>query len=393
MPQVVVDLGVGDENTCIVRDDGAIYCWGTAARGALGHAGDETIGDDEPANVSTPVGLDDDAILVRVGRQRACALTVDAQVFCWGAGSFGALGYGDVADVGDDEAVAAKGSLGLPDTVDLCVGEDHACAIDSMGDLRCWGRGADGRLGQGAIHDLGDDETLDEVPPVAVGGRAVRVACGARHTCAVLSDGVVVCWGGNESGQLGYGNGTEAIGDDEVPSTMGTVALSGSAKAVTAGDEHSCALLTSGQIECWGRGAIILGAEAEDVGDDEDPAGAGMIATGVVARAVTAGNAHTCLLSEQGQIRCWGVPTCALGYGVPAIIDVVPPTPEAYGDVLLPSDVTQVVAAQDATCALIASGELFCWGAGYWARLGYGYSPYGICLGDETPSMVGPVPL
>jgi len=103
-------------------------------------------------------------------------------------------------------------------------GADHTCAVLDDHSVRCWGFGDDGRLGYGNTNDVGDDETPGSAGPVNLGpGRtAVAVSAGRWHSCALMDTGDVRCWG--EGSFLGYGNST-TIGDNETPDTAGPVSL------------------------------------------------------------------------------------------------------------------------------------------------------------------------
>jgi alpha-tubulin suppressor-like RCC1 family protein len=153
------------------------------------------------------------------------------------------------------------------------------------GAVQCWGRNSRGELGYGHTENIGDDETPASAGVVPLGARALQVVAGANHTCALLESGAVTCWGANEQGSLGYGH-TEDIGDDETPASAGPLDLDGRARQLAAGASHTCALLDNGALRCWGRGddgrlgyADTLGTdlygEPNDIGDDETPATAG----------------------------------------------------------------------------------------------------------------------
>ena len=100
-------------------------------------------------------------------------------------------------------------------------------------------------------HDVGDDETPASVGDVPVGGSVVQVSGGQSHTCAVLDTGNVRCWGEGLFGRLGYGN-ENRIGDNETPASVGDVPVGGSVVQVSAGSVHTCALLETGNVRCWG---------------------------------------------------------------------------------------------------------------------------------------------
>ena len=123
------------------------------------------------------------------------------------------------------------------------------------GQVYCWGSNEHGQLGHGGIvpNALGDDEHPAAVGVVDLGGKAVQLAAGAMHTCALLDSGDMRCWGRADSGQLGHGN-TETIGDDENPVSTPVVPVGGRVRQITAGEAHTCALLDSGDIRCWGLG-------------------------------------------------------------------------------------------------------------------------------------------
>ncbi len=166
---------------------------------------------------------------ITAGGLHTCALLDDGTVRCWGDGANGRLGYGNENTIGD---------VGTPDTAGpvrlgpgrtaaaISAGEAHTCALLDDGNVRCWGLGASGRLGYGNPHNVGDIETPDVVGPVDLGrGRtAVAISAGKRHTCARLDDGHVRCWGDGANGQMGYCN-QDSVGDDELPGSVGPVSL------------------------------------------------------------------------------------------------------------------------------------------------------------------------
>ena len=101
-------------------------------------------------------------------------------------------------------------------------GASHNCAALASGNVRCWGEGMFGKLGYGNTNNIGDNETpsLD----VPIGAPVAKIAAGTFHTCAILTTGDVRCWGSGASGRLGYGN-TNHIGDDETPASAGDVPI------------------------------------------------------------------------------------------------------------------------------------------------------------------------
>ncbi len=186
----------------------------------------------------------------------------------------------------------------------ISMGDSFTCTIVATDDVRCWGFGANGQLGLGSTSSLGDNELPSTSPPVDLGtGRdAIEVAAGTYHACAILDNGDVRCWGFAADGQLGYGN-TDNIGDDEAPSAAGPVNLGPgrTATQITAGEAHTCAILDNASVRCWGNGMFGqhgLG-NTNSYGDDELPSSAPVVNVGGASAVVevTAGAYHTCALS------------------------------------------------------------------------------------------------
>ncbi|MEZ5160050.1 MAG: RCC1 domain-containing protein [Marmoricola sp.] len=158
---------------------------------------------------------------IAAGREHTCAVTSTGAVRCWGYGYYGQLGYGNTTTIGDDETPASAGNVPLSATaVAITAGWYHTCALLSTGDVRCWGYGYYGQLGYGNLHSIGDDET--PASNVPLGAKATAITAGSNHTCALLTTGDVRCWGHDSYGQLGYGN-THNIGDDETPASAGNI--------------------------------------------------------------------------------------------------------------------------------------------------------------------------
>jgi alpha-tubulin suppressor-like RCC1 family protein len=234
----VLELAAGEAYTCALLSDGTVKCWGSNQHGQLGSGNTDVVGDDElpssvgPVSVTTTPGVFVEHLTA--GFEHVCALLSDGSVKCWGNNDFGQLGYGNTDVIGDDELPSSVGPVTI--TTDASVlataitaGNHHTCALLSNGTVQCWGLGSDGRLGYGDVRTIGDDELPSSVGPVSItttpGVEVEQVAASGNHTCAILSDGSLKCWGYNHHGQLGYGN-TDNIGDDELPSSVGPVHLS-----------------------------------------------------------------------------------------------------------------------------------------------------------------------
>ncbi|MDQ3716609.1 MAG: hypothetical protein M3381_11445 [Actinomycetota bacterium] len=259
-----------------------------------------------------------------VGQHHSCAMLAGGDVRCWGYGAEGQLGYASTQNVGDDEPPGSVGPVDLGQgrtATAISAGGLHTCAILDDRSVRCWGLGVGGRLGYGNTQNVGDDETPGSAGPVDLGeGRtATAISAGAHGTCAMLDSATVRCWGEGREGSLGYGD-REYIGDNETPGSIGPVDLGEgrTATAISAG-RHTCAVLDGGAVRCWGpnhKGQLGYG-NTDRVGDDETPGSAGPVDLGAgrTATAISAGELHTCARLDDGSVRCWGEGlTGRLGY-------------------------------------------------------------------------------
>jgi alpha-tubulin suppressor-like RCC1 family protein len=326
------------------------------------------------------------------GDHHPCALHDDGTLKCWGWNGWGQLGQGDMRNRGD-----GLGEMGahLPvislggDVKQVAGGGDHTCALLTTGAVKCWGGGPQGQLGLGDTNSQGDQdgEMGAALPAVDLGSgrKATAVAAGEFHSCAILDNGQVKCWGDNEHGELGVGD-TENRGDNphEMGNNLDAVKLGTgrTAKAITVGAYHTCALLDNSQMKCWGWGGLgQLGlGDSASHGDGTGAMGDALpavdLGTGRSARQITAGNRHTCALLDDGTVKCWGY----AWYGQIGTGDQVNRGDGAaeMGDALHPVDLgtgrtaVAVRAEFNTTCAVLDDGSLKCWGANDAGQLGLG---------------------
>ncbi len=382
----------GTNHTCVRRGTKA-RCWGSGASGQLGLDDTADVGDNEPASAGGDVALDRPVVSLAAGGDHTCAMTEGGDVSCWGTGARGQLGYGNTLSIGDDEPPSAAGAVPLGVAVSsITAGSSHTCAVTLGAQLSCWGAGGEGRLGYGNLNDVGDNE-----PPSAAGTvmgplATIHASAGGQHTCAVDGNNAVSCWGSGANGRLGYGN-INTIGDTEPPAAAGVISVGAQARRVVAGDRHSCALLVNGDVRCWGFGGDgrLGSGNEDDIGDGESPASVPPVDIGGSVIQLAAGGAHTCALIEGGAVRCWGSGARGqLGHGDQENIGDNE-SPAVAGDVPLGAAATAIAAGGDHTCALLDSGDVMCWGSGSNGQLGYGNQND---IGDnETPASAGPVPL
>jgi alpha-tubulin suppressor-like RCC1 family protein len=194
---------------------------------------------------------------IALGDYHTCALLSTGAIRCWGLNNYGQLGYGNSQNMGDNEALTGLADVSLPGPVRKVVaGPAHTCALMENGALRCWGYGGDGRTGYGFRssnnYNYGDQsgETPLNLPDINIGAVVTDVTAGDSHTCALASDGSLKCWGSGANGQLGYGNGS----NQGTPPAAGVDLDGVSAYQLTAGLNHTCALRSNGTARCWGNG-------------------------------------------------------------------------------------------------------------------------------------------
>jgi alpha-tubulin suppressor-like RCC1 family protein len=408
-------LDAGGLHTCVVLSTGALRCWGADASGQLGHDSPVNVGDGTvsiKAAGDIPLGPGAKAVAVAAGEDHTCVLLTTGSLRCWGNGGSGRLGYDNTTNVGDGSgpSIQAAGDvpLGLGATaVAVTAGHRHTCALLTTGAVRCWGEGVQGELGHDSVFNIGDGaaghQSIETAGNVPLAGKATAISAGEAHTCALMASGGVRCWGYGQNGQLGY-NATQNVGDGDPAGvsieTLGDVPLSGKATAITAGTNHTCALMTSGGVRCWGAGGFgQLGYNSRaNIGDGLGVLmqSLGDVPLGGKAAAISAGGNHTCALLTNGAVRCWGQGFGGeLGHNSTGNIgDGSGPSIEAAGDVPLGAKAVAVSAGTEHTCALLTTGKMRCWGAGGAGRLGYGSTTnVGDGFGGVSIRTAGDVPV
>ena len=230
----------------------------------------------------------------------------------------------------------------------ISAGDGYTCAITSDGGAKCWGHNAGG--------PLGDDSDDDSNTPVDVKGLASGVSSISSdydHTCALLSSGRVKCWGSNYSGQLGDGTNDNSLTPVDVEGLSGV-------SSITVGTFTACAITSGGGVKCWGR----IGMNGTDV-DTNYP----VDITGYTfaVSSISLGRGFVCGLLSSGGVKCRGDnSTGQLGDGTKNLsntpVDVVG----------LTSGVSSVSSGYSHVCALLSSGGVKCWGDNYLGQLGNG---------------------
>lgn len=276
---------------------------------------------------------------VAASSTHTCALTAKGGVMCWGDNSFGQLGDGSVT--GSAVPVSVRGLEA--GTTALSSSGQFTCALTQDGIVRCWGANESGQLGNGTTQASSVAVDVSEL-----GSGVLQVSAGVSHACAITASREVFCWGTNGTGELGTGDVTPSAVPVKVKD------LPSRAVALDAGNGFTCVTLADASVWCWGdNGDGQLGN-----GDDSGRLTGEQVPNLEPVSALTAGDAHACVITRDGVVDCWGANwTGQLGIAMASRGSAFP-----IGVPALPSQGIQSIAGgYNATCAL-ASGDVYCWG-------------------------------
>ena len=328
------------------------------------------------------------------GWSHTCVVTELGMVKCWGNNTAGQLGIGNIEDMGDESDEMGENlpyvDLGTNLTTETAaLGEAHTCLLFTNNSVKCFGNIAALGLGYTDGNGAGDGylETGDYMPfwPMPAGRNVSQIAAGGGHTCAVLDDGSMTCWGENAEGQLGMGNTTDlGTQTDQVGDSVAYVSLPTgvTVSAMALGKTHTCVLYDDGNVACWGDnayGQLGIGS-TDDIGDGGGEMGNSLTnitwPTGRYASSITAGDGFTCAILDNDDVLCWGLNDVGqLGLG----------NTNNYGDSsgeaisslsgidLGGSFVAEAIdAGRDHICAKDYPNTIKCWGGNANGQLGLG---------------------
>jgi alpha-tubulin suppressor-like RCC1 family protein len=346
---------------------------------------------DAGSDAGEGTGSTDRPVELALGAKHSCVRTEAGRVFCWGLAEAGILGDGNSNPderctlLNDVSAVPCSSKpvlvADLPAVSQLSVGSRTTCAVHARrpnfrGNLSCWGEA------------LGNEVSTTTPHPIFHASVALNDAIGVRvggsHACVLRADELPVCWGHNFFGQLGTGTSAHGIIEPTVANSLGKVTVEGKIRDLALGQSHSCALLTSGSVVCWGNNLTGEAGQPEGESPILMPAAVSESASidGVVARGL-----HTCLLSD-GKASCFG-------YGADGVLGSGPngtvpcdvatcafePLPVLASAVSV-SGVAQLATGYYIGCARFVDGVLACWGSNYWGELG----PDQASSASDTPT-------
>lgn len=373
-------VSAGADQTCAVKKDGTLWCWGA---NDLAELGDGMVVDHSlvPLQVTA---LGNTVVEVGTNSGRTCARQRDGVLWCWGVNSTGAIGDGTTT--GDKTCGGSVPCRTTPARVlltghaaGLGMGAWHTCARTTDGSLYCWGLNDDGQIGQGTLRRQScGGASYCEPTPVAVttvGSHVTEVVSGASFSCARLDDGSVWCWGNNIYDQLGYSWGQFHCSTGQgycSPTPLQVTPLGTTVTQITAGPFHTCARKSDGSLWCWGMnnwGQLGDGTRSGDVCGPSmgqlcklTPVNVSALGTAVVS---TSGGAtaqgSTCAITSDGSVWCWG--------------DIVADSPTPVRIAGFPRRAVQIsVGVGGHACAILDDASAWCWGSNSMGKLGDGTS-------------------
>lgn len=340
----VRDISVGGGHACAIWGD-TLKCWGAGGQGQLGTG--ETFGMRSPTTTLFPGAVSS----VASSWDRSCGISTSGKVYCWGLNDLSQSGTQSV----DYSILSPLEVSGVTGAVQLSLSNWHACVVTKSGELYCWG-----------ISNIGMGTGKTEEPfakRITSVTDASMAAVGWDHFCVLLGNGGVECWGRNNNGQLGTGSYTP----QDYPTPVS--GLSSGVVKIVAGDDHTCALIVDGTVVCWGENGYGQLGDASDEHRNYPVAVNGLSAVSDV----SAGVYSTCAVAS-GTTKCWGQNLSGvLGTGTDigpesCLMGACSKTPTS---VALSTSVLVSTGLGNA-CAITVEGALYCWGDNYSGEIGDG---------------------
>ena len=295
-----VDIAVGKYHTCVVNSAGEIECWGQNDFGQLGRGfscayGSYSNGCNGNFAVSSPGKVSYSGefgfVEVSVGDTHTCGILANGTAMCWGSNSDGQLGEGSNTDSPLPVYVSSAQSIYF---TQMDLGKAHSCATNYSGEIYCWGRNSFGQLGDGTIQNR-LTPTMVNLP---IGYSAISVSAGGDHSCAILNGSQPACWGRNSQGQLGDGT---LLGKLE-PRIIVNSAWTGTSRII-AGEGQSCVISLDHEVWCWGQSSAGMFSSTNSIltspvkVENTNSIGASL---------VVVGENHLCISTIRWSVMCSG---------------------------------------------------------------------------------------
>ncbi len=352
-------VSAGEEFTCGLAQEGRAYCWGSNEVGQLGDG--SKMGELVNRPYAAPVAGGHAFAAISAGDVHVCALTADGQAFCWGYDVNGALG-----GPGKRSAVPSAVVTDLR-FVAVVAGPQRTCGLTRDGVVYCWGRFSLPSAAPGGRPALEPTRLPGEIQFRAVG-------LGLSHACGLARDSRVYCWGSNEFGELGV-RPTGPRRPAPVPVTFPEGAAE-SFTSVGASPYDSCAVDEAGRGYCWGRDMFGQLGNGRLTSPDEPTPTPTLVAGGHQWRLIRPGD-YACGLVVQGEAYCWGLTSLPQTPGTSTAANLCDgPPPRTCSTEPLP--VAGGLRFRDLSvggghsCGVTTDGGIYCWGRNDYGQLGNG---------------------
>ena len=291
---IAVSRGVSNSHVLVIKSDGAVLAWGLNSNGQLG---DGTVGPRLlPVQVSG-LGSGSGVVAVAAGSGHSLALKSDGTVLAWGNNASGQLGDGTTTSQTTPVQVSGLGS-GSGVVAVAAGGNSYSLALKSDGTVLAWGFNSNNELGDGTTTQR---HTPVQVSGLGSGSGVTAIATGFTHSLVLKSDGTVLAWGNNSGGQIGDGTTTRR----SAPVQVSGLGSGSGVTAVAAGSIHSLAIKSDGTVLAWG------GNTSGQLGDgtttnQTTPIQASGLGSGSGVTALIVGSTHSLALKSDGTVLAWG---------------------------------------------------------------------------------------
>jgi alpha-tubulin suppressor-like RCC1 family protein len=338
-----LSVSAGGNSTCAVMTDHTLYCWGDNTNSKLG------LGDLAPRTTPTLVAGISDVASVSVGGYGTCAINTSGQLYCWGSSDM--MPFTTVGSAPRPTAVAGSSPMSA-----VSMGTLHGCALATSGNVGCFGSNLHDETGSVGWHGAPNVHVVAGVLGLAP---AAAVVAGSTYSCAAQRDGQVLCWGQGTFGQLGSSTADAVLTPTPVTNQHGPYVR------LVSGNLTTLAVTNTGRVDCWGYSALGgCGVVSSSPSWTSLVTIAGFDGTGGVA----ATQGSTFAWGASGSVSCTGSKlTGQCGDGVST----------GYGATItsvsaLSAPVPSIDGGQAHTCAVDATGVVWCWGSNSAGQLGNG---------------------
>ena len=284
------------------------------------------------------------------GGYNSCFLNSDYEFYCWGEGANMILGS-DQSDTYYPEMI----TFGPDYMVEHSSWTGHACAVTGIGSVYCWGNPGFGRLGIGQYNQL-NNQVAPTMLDIGNGRTATEISVGSSHSCALLDNDYVSCWGNKNDGR--NGQGIDGGSDIKEPQNITVIPSGLNVISISAGESHTCAILTDNSVICWGVGTIGSVSGKRYYFGNRTPI------------SIESGEGFSCVVLDNYSVNCWGENQ----HGTLGINSTTDKSTPQYVDLGVGRTVKSIDINYRYVCAILDDDSLKCWGANDWGNLGTGDS-------------------